>query len=183
MGAARTEKPDLKRRAWLTRATAAVGGVAIAGTAIPFIESLEPSARAISNAAPVDFDTGKVAPGTLTTVQWRSRPVWILRRTEEQLSTLSRQSGLSDPQSKTKQQPADMELHLAQGARALKPELLVLVGICTHLGCIPGYYPAPGSMGPSWKGGFYCPCHGSKYDLSGRVFAGSPAPLNLPVPP
>ena len=178
------EKPDLRRRALLVRATAAVGGVAVAGAAVPFVASLEPSARATANAAPVDFDASRLQPGELATVKWQGRPVWILRRTEAQLQTLPKVvSQLSDPQSKVPQQPPDMPLHLKEGVRSLEPQLLVLVGICTHLGCIPGYFGDPGSLGAQWPGGFYCPCHGSKYDLSGRVFSGSPAPLNLPVPP
>jgi ubiquinol-cytochrome c reductase iron-sulfur subunit len=178
------ELPDLQRRALLRRATATLGGLAIAGAAVPFIDSLRPSARATANAAPVDFDASKLVPGGLATVQWRGRPVWVLKRTDEQLRTLAKAApGLSDPQSKVPQQPTDMNLHLGNGLRAVDPHLLILVGICTHLGCIPGYYPDPGSLGSQWLGGFYCPCHGSKYDLSGRVFSGSPAPVNLPVPP
>jgi ubiquinol-cytochrome c reductase iron-sulfur subunit len=176
--------PDLARRRMLTAATATVGGLAVAGAAVPFIESLEPSARAVASGAPVKFDLGGLKPAELATVQWRSRPVWVLHRTPAQLATLAKVAGqLSDPRSTTAQQPPDMKLDLAQGVRALRPQTLVLVGICTHLGCIPSYHPEPGSLGPGWPGGFYCPCHGSKYDLSGRVFSGSPAPLNLPVPP
>jgi len=179
-----TELPDLKRRDLLVKATATVGGLAICGAAVPFLDSLRPSARATANAAPVDFDVSKLTPGALATVQWRGRPIWVLKRTDEQLRTLAKVTReLSDPQSKVPQQPADMNLHLADGVRAVDPHLLVLCGICTHLGCIPGYYPGAGSLGAQWFGGFYCPCHGSKYDLSGRVFSGSPAPLNLPVPP
>lgn len=178
------QPPDLGRRALLAKATATVGGIAIAGAAVPFIDSLRPSARATANAAPVDFDVSKLEPGGLATVQWRGRPVWVLKRTDEQLKTLVKVTPeLSDPQSRLPQQPSDMKLSLANGVRAVDPRLLVLVGICTHLGCIPTYYPDPGSLGAQWLGGFYCPCHGSKYDLSGRVFSGSPAPLNLPVPP
>jgi ubiquinol-cytochrome c reductase iron-sulfur subunit len=179
-----TELPDPRRRALLVRATATVGGLAICGAAVPFLDSLRPSARATANAAPVDFDVSRIPPGGLATVQWRGRPIWVLKRTDEQLKTLGKVTReLSDPQSKVPQQPADMDLHLKDGLRALDPHLLVLCGICTHLGCIPGYYPDAGSLGSQWVGGFYCPCHGSKYDLSGRVFSGSPAPLNLPVPP
>jgi ubiquinol-cytochrome c reductase iron-sulfur subunit len=178
------ELPDLKRRDLLVKATATVGGAAIAGAAVPFVASLWPSARTQANAAPVNFDLNAVAPGALATAQWRGRPVWILRRTDEQLKSLAKVTPqLSDPRSTVPQQPADMNLHLKDGLRAEDPHLLVVVGICTHLGCIPGYYPDPGSLGAGWLGGFYCPCHGSKYDLSGRVFSGSPAPMNLPVPP
>jgi ubiquinol-cytochrome c reductase iron-sulfur subunit len=179
-----TEPLDLKRRALLVKATATVGGLAICGAAVPFVDSLRPSARATANAAPVDFDVTRVPAGGLATVQWRGRPVWVLKRSDEQLRTLPKVTPeLSDPKSKVAQQPSDLNLHLGDGVRAVDPHLLVLVGICTHLGCIPGYYPDPGSLGSRWLGGFYCPCHGSKYDLSGRVFSGSPAPLNLPVPP
>jgi ubiquinol-cytochrome c reductase iron-sulfur subunit len=175
---------DPARRAVLVRATTAVGCAALAGAAVPFVLSLKPSARATANAAPVDFDASRLQPGELATTQWRGRPVWILRRTDEQLRTLAKVAPeLSDPKCKTPQQPSDMKLDLANGVRALDPHLLVLVGICTHLGCIPNYFPQPGALGGQWAGGFYCPCHGSKYDLSGRVFSGSPAPLNLPVPP
>lgn len=176
--------PNLKRRSILTAATAAAGGVALAGASVPFLISLEPSARVVASGAPVDFDAGGLQPGELTTVPWRNRPVWIARRTPEQLQALSAVvAALSDPRSKQPQQPPGMKLELSAGVRALRPEFLVLVGICTHLGCIPSYRPVPGSLGDGWPGGFYCPCHGSKFDLSGRVFAGSPAPLNLPVPP
>ena len=180
----RKVRPDLKRRAILLRLTAAAGGAALAGASVPFIESMEPSARATALGAPVDFDPSRLQPGQLATAQWRSRPVWIVHRSQNQLESLkSVTKALSDPQSSTPQQPPDMKLHLDEGLRALRPQYLVLVGICTHLGCIPGYRPEPGSLGTGWPGGFYCPCHGSKYDLSGRVFAGSPAPVNLPVPP
>jgi len=145
---------------------------------------MEPSRRTLAAGAPIDVDVSNVNPGTLTTVQWRSRPIWLVHRTADQLRTLTKVAAeLSDPRSKTAQQPGNMKLGLEAGVRAVRPEYLVLVGICTHLGCIPGYFPEPGSLGAGWPGGFYCPCHGSKYDISGRVFSGSPAPLNLPVPP
>ena len=140
-----TELPDLKRRELLVKATATVGGLAICGAAVPFLDSLRPSARATANAAPVDFDVSKLTPGALTTVQWRGRPIWVLKRTDEQLRTLAKVTReLSDPQSKVPQQPADMNLHLADGVRAVDPHLLVLCGICTHLGCIPAITPARG---------------------------------------
>lgn len=168
----------------LTAATTLAGCSALAGAAVPFIASLLPSARALAAGAPVDYDLGALAQGRLATVQWRKKPVWILRRTAREMQSLSKDTRLlSDPRSQTPQQPPGMQLHLAAGLRAVRPEYLVLVGICTHLGCIPEYRPTPGSVGPGWRGGFYCPCHGSQYDLSGRVLSGSPAPLNLPVPP
>jgi ubiquinol-cytochrome c reductase iron-sulfur subunit len=177
-------RPDLKRRAFLTRLAVATGGVAIAGTAWPFIDSLEPSARALAGGAPVDFDLSAMQEGELVTVQWRKKPIWILHRTQQQLQTLGKvASALSDPLSQEPQQPADMKLHLKNGLRAVEPQYCVLAGVCTHLGCTPEYRPTAGSVGPDWLGGFFCPCHGSRYDLSGRVFNGSPAPLNLPVPP
>jgi len=176
--------PVNHRRRRLIAATSAVGATELAGAAVPFVASMLPSARARAAGAPVEVDLSGLEPGQLTTVSWREKPVWVLRRTPQELQRAEK-SGfkLSDPKSQVPQQPPGMDLHLASGARALRPEYLVLVGICTHLGCIPEYRPQPGSVGPDWPGGFYCPCHGSKYDLSGRVVAGSPAPINLPVPP
>lgn len=175
---------DRNRRKFLTAATTVAGCAALAGAAVPFVASMLPSARALAGGAPVNFDVGGLGEGQLATVQWRKKPVWILHRTPSELKELSRDNALlSDPKSHTPQQPPDMKLHLADGLRAVRPDFLVLVGVCTHLGCIPDFRPTPGSVGPGWRGGFYCPCHGSQYDLSGRVMAGSPAPLNLPVPP
>lgn len=175
--------PNRKRRL-LVATTSALGAAELAGAAVPFVASLLPSARAKAAGAPVRFDLSKVEPGQLATVTWRKKPVWILRRTQEELRTAEHSKlVLSDPKSQIEQQPPGMDLHLASGARAVRPEYLVLVGICTHLGCIPDYKPQAGSVDPGWPGGFYCPCHGSMYDLSGRVVKGSPAPLNLPVPP
>ena len=175
--------PNRKRRL-LVAAASAFGGAELAAAAVPFVASLLPSARAKAAGAPVRYDVSKLEPGQLATVTWRKKPVWILRRTPEELRTAEHSNlVLSDPKSQTGQQPPGMDLHLASGARAVRPEYLVLVGICTHLGCIPDYKPQAGSVDPHWPGGFYCPCHGSMYDLSGRVVAGSPAPLNLPVPP
>lgn len=176
--------PDRTRRRVLTVATTVAGCGALGGAAVPFVASMLPSARALAAGAPVDYDLSPLKAGELATVEWRKKPVWIVRRTKRELDTLPKDAPLlSDPKSQTAQQPPGMDLHLADGLRAVRPEYLVLVGICTHLGCIPDYRPQPGSVGPNWRGGFYCPCHGSQYDLSGRVFAGSPAPLNLPVPP
>jgi ubiquinol-cytochrome c reductase iron-sulfur subunit len=179
-----TKTPELERRSFLVRLTLLTGGVLLTGSALPLVESMEPSARALGEGEPVDFDVSAMQEGDLVTVQWRKRPIWIVRRTQQQLQALSRMTSLlTDPLSKTSQQPPDMKLDLGDGLRAVKPEYLVLVGVCTHLGCTPQYLPDAGSVGPQWQGGFLCPCHGSRYDLSGRVFAGSPAPLNLPVPP
>jgi len=175
--------PNHKRR-MLVAATSALGAVELVAAAVPFVASLLPSARAKAAGAPVSFDVSKLEPGQLATVTWRKKPIWILRRSPKELHTAEHSNlALSDPKSQTEQQPPGMDLHLASGARAVRPEYLVLVGVCTHLGCIPDYRPQAGSVDPHWPGGFYCPCHGSMYDLSGRVVAGSPAPLNLPVPP
>jgi len=159
--------------------------VGVVATAVPFVESMLPSERAKVAAGPVEIDIGKLAPGQIMTAQWRSRPIWILHRTPQQLATLPKMvQRLADPFSERPQQPPDMtNLGLHEGVRAVNPKYLVLVGICTHLGCIPDYRPEPGSIGANWLGGFLCPCHGSRYDLSGRVLSGFPAPLNLPVPP
>ena len=174
------DRPDLTRRR-LTQATAAVGGLALAGAAVPFLESLSPSERARALGAPVEADASRVAPGGLATFEWRGKPVWVLRRTEDMLKRLeSVRDQLSDPDSAvTSQQPK----YARNPTRSRRPELFIAVGLCTHLGCVPGYRPEPGSLQPGWPGGFSCPCHGSKFDLAGRVFRGSPAPTNLVVPP
>ena len=176
--------PINRRRRRLIAATSAVGAIEIAAAAVPFVGSLLPSARAKAAGAPVRVNVSGVEPGQIMTVSWREKPVWILHRTPAELRKVEHSKlDLSDPGSRVPQQPPDMDLNLDHGVRAVRPQYLVLVGICTHLGCIPEYRPQPGSVGPEWTGGFYCPCHGSKYDLSGRVLAGSPAPINLPVPP
>lgn len=176
--------PVNHRRRRLIAATSAVGAIEIAAAAVPFVGSLLPSARAKAAGAPVRANVSGLEPGQMMTVAWREKPVWILHRTAAELQKVEHSKlDLSDPKSQVPQQPPGMDLHLDNGVRALRPHYLVLVGICTHLGCIPEYRPQAGSVGPDWTGGFYCPCHGSKYDLSGRVLAGSPAPINLPVPP
>lgn len=173
---------DIERRRFLITLSSYTGGALVAAASLPFISYMEPSTAAIVAGAPIEVDIGKIEPGELITVKWRSRPVWILHRTPGQLQELPKlDKGLSDPDSKEPQQiPA-----CANGYRSLKPEYFVCVAICTHLGCVPTYRPdiAPPDLGPNWEGGFFCPCHGSRYDLAGRVFDGSPAPLNLPVPP
>lgn len=176
------DKINIKRRRLLIATTSITGGAFIAAVAVPFVKSMEPSAAALAAGVPIKVDVGKIEPGAMITVMWRSRPVWILRRTQAQLTELSKlDSQLKDPDSRQPQQISEC----ANGYRSLKPEYFVCVGICTHLGCIPTYRPeiAPSDLGANWEGGFYCPCHGSRYDLAGRVFDGSPAPLNLPVPP
>jgi ubiquinol-cytochrome c reductase iron-sulfur subunit len=180
-----SSEPDLARRKMLVATTTAVGAVGVALAAVPFVESLEPSETARALGAPVDIDISSLAPGHMMSASWRRRPVWVLHRTEAQLAELPKLNGqLKDPLSRQDQQPANLpDWNPVQ--RSIKPQYLVVVGICTHLGCIPKYRPQPGfaQIGPTWPGGFFCPCHGSRYDLSGRVMDGSPAPLNLPVPP
>ena len=173
---------DHRRRRFLVATTTIIGGALLGTAAVPFIESMEPSAGAVAAGAPVDVDISKLEPGAMITVSWRSRPVWILHRTDGQLQELPKlDSRLKDPHSAELQQIPSCR----NGFRSLKPQYFVCVAICTHLGCIPTYRPdiAPPDLGPGWEGGFFCPCHGSRYDLAGRVLDGSPAPLNLPVPP
>ncbi|HET7675427.1 MAG TPA: ubiquinol-cytochrome c reductase iron-sulfur subunit [Gammaproteobacteria bacterium] len=174
------EQIDESRRKFLTAATSVVGAIGVAGIAYPLISYMEPSRKAIAAALPVQVDISKLQPGQQIAVQWRHKPVWILHRSQEQLSTLqNRDTSLKDPDSEAAQQLPQY----ANKYRSLRPEILVLIGICTHLGCIPDYKPQRGSVSPDWLGGYFCPCHGSRYDLAGRVFDGSPAPMNLPVPP
>ena len=172
---------DTARRKTLVALSTAAGGLAAAGAAIPFLASLAPSERAKAAAAPVEANFGTLQAGELHTIEWRGRPVWILKRTPEMLQALSRaEPFLSDPKSSvSSQQPA----YARNPTRSIRPEMFLSVALCTHLGCIPSYYPEPDSLQPGWPGGFYCPCHGSKFDLAGRVFRGSPAPTNLVVPP
>ncbi|HEU5443476.1 MAG TPA: ubiquinol-cytochrome c reductase iron-sulfur subunit [Steroidobacteraceae bacterium] len=179
------DEPDLDRRRMLTTTTVAVGAVGIGLTAVPFIESLEPSETARALGAPVEIDISKLEPGQMMSASWRRRPVWVLHRTEAQLAELPKLNGqLKDPLSKEAQQPLNLpDWNPIQ--RSINPKYLVVVGICTHLGCIPKYRPQVGAadLPAGWPGGFFCPCHGSRYDLAARVMDGSPAPLNLPVPP
>lgn len=171
------------RRRFLCTAAAVYGAVGVALGAVPFIESWLPSETARSLGAPVDVDISKVEAGQMILVLWRRRPVFVLHRTAAQLEVLRRPSYthlLRDPNSEVLQQPA----YAKNWHRSITPEYLVVVGICTHLGCLPHYEPQPGgALGANWPGGYYCPCHGSRYDLSARVFTGVPAPYNLPVPP
>ena len=175
--------PDIDhgRRRFLVAATGAVGGVGIALAAWPFIDSMEPSQAAIGAGAPIDVDIGRLEPGQLILAVWRSRPIWILHRTDAQLATLAQNNPLlRDPDSQEKQQLPEF---INGDYRSLNPHILIAVAICTHLGCVPNFMPQPETLGPGWPGGFLCPCHGSRYDLSARVFDGSPAPLNIPIPP
>jgi ubiquinol-cytochrome c reductase iron-sulfur subunit len=179
-----SEGVDRDKRRFLTLLTSGVGAIGVGFAATPFVLSMTPSARARAAGAPVEVDISKLEPGQMLTVEWRGKPVWIVRRTKDMLATLpANDKLLADPNSKvTDQQPA----YAANETRSIKPELLVLVGICTHLGCSPSQKfqvgPASG-MSDDWTGGFFCPCHGSKFDLAGRVYKGVPAPTNLPVPP
>ncbi len=172
-----------KRRFLTTAASVVVGGAGAAAVAIPFVLSMLPSAKARAAGAPVAVDISKLEIGQLMTVEWRGKPVWVLNRSDESLLILpALNEQLADPESDTSsQQPA----YCKNENRSIRDNVVVLVGICTHLGCSPTYRPelAPVDLGPEWKGGFFCPCHGSRYDLSGRVFKNMPAPKNLVVPP
>jgi ubiquinol-cytochrome c reductase iron-sulfur subunit len=170
------------RRDFITLAATAVVGVGAACAVWPLVSSMEPAEDVLAAGVPIDVDISKIEPGQQIIVLWRSRPIFIARRTADELKTLqqaSENSELRDPNSEVLQQPD----YAKNWHRSVKEEYLVLVGICTHLGCIPEFQPQPGSEGPSWLGGYFCPCHGSRYDLAGRVFQGVPAPYNLPVPP
>lgn len=169
------------KRKFLTLATSAVGAVFVGGVAVPFLSYWNPSAKALAAGAPVEVDLTKIEPGQRITVQWRGKPVWIVRRTKEALDNLKKMNErVLDPESNSSEQP-DYAKNLA---RSSKGEYLVTISLCTHLGCIPSYRPevAPDDLGKDWLGGFYCPCHGSKFDMAGRVFPGVPAPKNLTIP-
>ncbi len=181
---------DLKKRRFLTQATSVVGAVGVGFVAWPFLSTWKPSARAKAAGAPVDVDISKLETGQLVRVLWRKKPVWIFKRDAETLKSLKSESllnVLADPEgsgNSKNQQPK----YVTSNYRSIegKEELAVIVGVCTHLGCSPTYRPEPGAAdlgGDSWQGGFYCPCHGSKFDLAGRVYAGVPAPTNLMIPP
>ena len=175
------KKIDNPRRNLIV-ATTAVAGAAGAGIAIPFAWSWWPSERAKAAGAPVEADISNLAPGELQVVEWRGKPVWIMRRTKEMLDAVRKADDkVTDPRSKDSPQPD----YAKNENRSIKPEVLVLVGICSHLGCSPQQKTAEakGEMGQDWAGGFLCPCHGSKFDLAGRVYKGAPAPINLEVPP
>jgi ubiquinol-cytochrome c reductase iron-sulfur subunit len=179
-----TDNVDTGRRRFLVASTSVVGAVGAGFVAVPFLSSWSPSERAKNAGAPVEVDISKMTEGQMLTVEWQSKPVWIVKRSAKTLADLTKnEESLRDPASEVvDQQPA-----YAQNAnRSIKPEILVLVGICTHLGCSPTFRPDIGAAdlgGDSWLGGFFCPCHSSKFDLAGRVFQGVPAPTNLVVPP
>jgi ubiquinol-cytochrome c reductase iron-sulfur subunit len=170
-------------RRWLLASTAVAGGAIAAGVVVPILWSMAPSARAKAAGAPVEVDISKIEPGMKATFEWRGKPVWVIRRNSEMLENLKKGlDQLSDPDSDTSVQPE----YAKNADRSRKPEYLVLEGVCTHLGCSPSDKLKAGvesGLGDAWLGGFYCACHGSKFDLAGRVLKGSPAPLNLRVPP
>jgi ubiquinol-cytochrome c reductase iron-sulfur subunit len=175
---------DKGKRRFLLAATGAVGGVAGAATAVPFVASMLPSERAKAAGAPVEADIGNLAPGEMTVVEWRGKPVWIVRRTKEMLETVKQvEPKVADPKSERNK---DLTPDYARNEfRSIKPEYLVVVGICSHLGCSPvdKFKAQSEAFENDWKGGFYCPCHGSLFDLAGRVYKNKPAPDNLTVPP
>jgi len=177
-----SEQVDRGRRQLLTVATTLTGAVGVAFAAAPFLASWKPSARAKALGAPVEIDISKLEPGAMLKIEWRGKPVWVVRRTPAMLGTLGMLDPLlADPSSEQSKQPE----YAKNNARAVNPEYFVVLGVCTHLGCAPmsRFEPGDADLGADWPGGFYCPCHGSKFDLSGRVFRGVPAPTNLEIPP
>lgn len=173
---------DQGKRRFLIAATTAVGGVAAVAVAAPFVISMTPSERARAAGAAVEVDISKIEPGSMITVEWRGKPVWVVSLTEDMAKTLADQDEkLTDPQLEVSSQQPE---YCRNPTRSIKPNLMVMEGVCTHLGCSPSPKLQPnGDMGDDWQGGFFCPCHGSKFDLAGRVFKGSPAPINLLIPP
>jgi ubiquinol-cytochrome c reductase iron-sulfur subunit len=172
------------RRDFLYIATATVGAVGAAATLVPLIDQMNPDASTLAAGGPVDLDVSKIEEGAQVVIRWRERPIFVFRRSKKTLDSLQSSqllSQLADPNSQQLQQPP----YATNWHRSIKPEFGILVGICTHLGCIPLFYPQPNATAPvtDWPGGYFCPCHGSKYDPAGRVFSGVPAPYNLPVPP
>lgn len=177
---ARGATVDNHRRRFLTAATTVIGGIGAVFVAYPFIASWSPSEKAKALGAPVDVDISKIELGQKITVPWRGQPIFVVNRTPESLKLLpSVDKQLRDPNSLESIQPA----YAKNEYRSIKENLLVMIGICTHLGCVPIYKPQPGSIEADWEGGFFCPCHGSKYDMAGRVYKGVPAPLNMAIPP
>lgn len=171
---------DQQRRQFLLTSAGVLGSVGALCALTPLVASWLPSAKAEAAGAPVEVDLSALEPGQQAIVEWRGKPVWIIRRTKEMLKHLDDdRAQLRDPDSLVDQQPKYAKNHY----RSLKPEYLVLIGICTHLGCSPKYKPFEHELGPDWPGGFFCPCHGSMFDLAGRVFKNVPAPINLAVPP
>jgi ubiquinol-cytochrome c reductase iron-sulfur subunit len=173
---------DNDRRRFLTQAAGVVGAVGTGFLAVPFLSTMKPSAKAEALGAPVEVDIEKLEPGQRIVVLWRGKPVWVLKRTPEALQTIPElDSAVADPLSDSSEQPASSKNEV----RSIRPEIFVAVGVCTHLGCSPVFRPevAPADLGADWKGGFFCPCHGSKFDLAGRVYKSVPAPVNLEIPP
>ena len=173
---------DTSKRWFLTKAATMVGAAGAVMAAVPVISSMQPSEKAQAAGAPVEIDITRLEPGQLIRVMWRGKPVWIVQRSQEALSSLAKlEPKLRDPKSEESEQPATAKNEY----RSFKPEILVALGVCTHLGCSPTYRPevAPADLGPEWLGGFFCPCHGSSFDLAGRVYKGVPAPRNLDIPP
>ncbi len=174
------EQVNQERRRFLTGVTTGVGAAGVAVAVVPFVASMTPSAKARAAGAPVQVDIGDLQPGKLLKIEWRGKPVWIIKRTSEMIESLDKVSDqLVDPNSNRDQQPQ----YARNVTRSISPEVLVLVGLCTHLGCSPLEKLKPGELDSEWQGGFFCPCHGSKFDLAGRVYKGVPAPTNLVVPP
>ncbi|MCK4840646.1 MAG: ubiquinol-cytochrome c reductase iron-sulfur subunit [Methylococcales bacterium] len=176
------EVPDKSKRQFLTTALTVVGAVGTGYLAVPFLSQMQPSAKAMAAGAPVEVDISKIEPGQLIRVAWRGKPVWILYRTPEVLEILANDTAkLADPNSNESEQPE----YSSNPMRSIKPEIFIAVGLCTHLGCSPTFRPeiAPNDLGKNWKGGFFCPCHGSGFDLAGRVYKSVPAPTNLVIPP
>jgi ubiquinol-cytochrome c reductase iron-sulfur subunit len=176
------EGVNTNRRRFLTLATSVVGAGGAAAAAVPFLASMAPSERAKALGAPVSLNIENLEPGQMVTTAWRGKPVWVVNRTPEMLDTLDKVTDrLRDPESEQPQQPS----YAQNQQRSIKPGILVMVGICTHLGCSPKFRPekAPADLGENWLGGFFCPCHGSKFDLAGRVYGGVPAVLNMVIPP
>ena len=170
------------RRRFLILATSGAGGVAALGVATPFVASFFPSEKAKAAGAAVEIDVSKIESGQMMAAEWQGKPIWVVNRTAQQLKDLKALDGaVSDPKSEVEQQPENCK----NETRSIKPNIFVAIGICTHLGCSPTYRPdvAPADLGSAWKGGFCCPCHGSKFDMAGRVYKGVPAPTNLVVPP
>ncbi len=176
------ESVNSNKRRFLLGAATAVGSVGVVATAVPFVMSMWPSERAKAAGAAVEVDISKIEPGQQITVLWRSKPIWVIHRTKEMLANIEKlDSRVVDPKSEVDHQPK----YAKNEDRSIKPEIFVAIGICTHLGCSPTYRPdiAPADLGSDWLGGFFCPCHQSKFDLAGRVFKGVPAPTNLFIPP
>ena len=176
-----TDNVNPGRRRFLIGATSVVGAAGAVGIAVPFLSSWQPSAKARSAGASMKFNISKMEPGSMVTLEWRRQPIYVVRRTPESLDLLKTipNEDLKDADSLLSDQPS----YAQNVERSSDPEFLVLKAVCTHLGCAPKYHPKPGDLDADWKGGFFCPCHGSKFDLAGRVYSGAPAGANLPIPP